>query len=186
MVVTGKTWIWIGITLLVVFLLGGVAGRFYDVGQQAKWLAEVKAAKDEADAAKVEAAAHLKVADEARKELLEVRERIAESEVEVIRIPPDLKTLKECRAAVRTLQHNRVLMKEEIKHANAESLALRDALAFKATESEQLTEALKFENKRYSALRRSKTKDKRRRIAVSVVTSVAVFGVGYGLGTIQN
>lgn len=182
---TGKTWIWTGVALIAMFLLGAMAGRFYDSKQETKWLAQVQAAKDDAKAASLQAETYLELANEARDKAAEIRVKVVEGETKIVRIPADLKTLDTCRAAVRDLKYNRLLLKEELKASNAEALALRDALKFKMTESDRLAEALKVEDKRYTALTRSRKKEKRRRIAVLVVSHAAVFGAGYGIGTIR-
>lgn len=166
------------------YLLGsyfGIPGQ----GTDSKLLAEVEEAKAEAGQAAKESMAHLQQANELRAKLTELQQADTQTETEVIQLPAETHTLEACKRSAETLRRRAAVVTEQRDISEAESFELRSALRVKSLETNRLRDALAAGDKRYTVLERSRKKEKRRRIAGLVVSHVAVFGIGYGIGTIQ-
>jgi hypothetical protein len=137
---------------------------------------ELESALHGADEAKDEA-------DEARTKLqellgqLEVYDKAIEHDKKVKVMPPQERVV--------LLDGQNKLLQEALDLSMSESQALRQSLTYMGMALANSRERYDLLNKRYSSLKRSKKKEKRRKILAAVGTSVGSFGVGFGMGRIN-
>jgi predicted ribosome quality control (RQC) complex YloA/Tae2 family protein len=137
---------------------------------------ELESALHGADEAKDEA-------DEIRDELQKVLDQIAqgnkaiEHDKKVKVMPPQERVV--------ILNGQNELLQAALDLSMEESQALRRSLTLMGMALANSRERYELLDKRYSSLKRSKKKEKRRKILTAVGTSVGSFGVGVGIGKIR-
>ncbi len=183
-----KTWAAI-LSIVAAAVLAYFLGSYFGIpgqNKETKLLQQIEQAKAQADLYYRESSMHLQTADELRDRLTALQAEDVETETIVKWIPADPKNLEECKQGQAKLLRRVAVVTEQRNVSNQESLALRDALTLKSLERDRLAEALEWGDDRYKVLERSKKREKRRKIAGLVISHVAVFGVGYGVGTIRR
>jgi len=85
---------------------------------------------------------------------------------------------------VTVLQEQNSLLEQALILSRDESQALRRSLTHMGIALTSSRERYDLLNKRYSSLKRSKKKEKRRKILTAVGTSIGSFGIGVGIGKI--
>jgi hypothetical protein len=137
---------------------------------------ELESAMHGADVAKDEA-------DESRAKLQEILVQLGQTDKAVehdrkVKVMPPRERL-----AVYDSQNK--LLQQALEISMEESAALRRALTLTGMALANSRERFDLLDKRYVALKRSKKKEKRRRIVTAVGTSMASFGIGFGMGRIN-
>ncbi len=84
------------------------------------------------------------------------------------------------------LRGQNALLEEALQLRKEELSAKSAAIAFYQMTVTKYEAVSELQEEKYTALKRGKRAEKRKRIAVQVVTHAAAIGLGYGFGRIQN
>jgi predicted ribosome quality control (RQC) complex YloA/Tae2 family protein len=178
---------WVALAALVVVMGLSVWLMLRNVQQQSVLDAErvqrIAELEDELESALHGADEAKDEADEARTKLqellgqLEVYDKAIEHDKKVKVMPPQERVV--------LLDGQNKLLQEALDLSMSESQALRQSLTYMGMALANSRERYELLDKRYSSLKRSKKKEKRRKILTAVGTSVGSFGVGVGIGKIR-